>query len=473
MRNAALLVATALPLACASVSDHPRPENLALQPRPQAAVARSVALNHVRLELELDLVGQRLGGKVTCWVVALGRGATQVRLTGSTQGVREVLDARGRSLEFASSGSDGGLLVQLADPLAAGEELPLSVNFNQQSVPGLLFGETPRGPGWTPWVVAGPAAAASAAWFPLIEGEQACASFEAEVRVGHGAQVFLGGLPRSSQAITGAIEGTHLYRFDSSQPLHVQRLGLVAGRFTAAGAGPIASRVLAVTGTPEKTLSALVEALARREWGLELSLSVEGGQALPDLPPVLVCIPDARGQRLGTLGCVTLSPSLVKRLVRGDASPGLDPLALALARGRVVGRHASTRPSEAWLLEAIAAHLALQSVGGAEDRQRALNALAPDPLLWREQTIAQLPLRNRSNVASESVAARGALLLHTIELQVTSSALRACLYALLRDRQGVDLGEADLLRSFSEVDGRDLAPLLNRLLSEYGNQELL
>lgn len=473
MRSVALLVALALPLACTMVSDRSLPEGLALQPRPQAAPARAVALNHVRLELEVDLVGQRLGGKVTCWVRALGRGARSVRLTGPTEGVREVLDARGRSLEFASTGRGGELLVELGEPLAAGEELPLSVSFSLQSAPGLLFGETDSGPGWTPWVVAGPVAAEPAAWFPMVEGQQACASFEAEVRVGHGARVFLGGLPQQvvSVPVAGAIEASRLFRFNQPQPVHLERLGLVAGRFEAAGPGPVASRVLAVAGTPEKTLSSLVESLARRERGLQLSLSAEiTGEPAP-LEACVVCIPDASGQRLGSLGCVTLSPSLVKRLVRGDVAMGLDPLALALARGHVAGRHASTRPSEAWLLEAIAAHLALQSVGSPEDRQNALDALAPEPLLWRDRTIAQLPLRNRSKVASESAAARGALLLHAIEAQVGSDALRACLHRALVDRQGADLGEADLLRSFSEEDGRDQVSLLNQLLSEYGAVE--
>lgn len=66
------------------------------------------------------------------------------------------------------------------------------------------------------------------------------------------------------------------------------------------------------------------------------------------------------------------------------------------------------------------------------------------------------------------MAARGAHLLFQIEQEFGAQALADCLRQALIATRGMAFGEADLVRSFRQLDGRDLAPLLNRLASAYG-----
>ncbi len=437
---------------------------------PQPAPERSVQLLHADLQLDLDLLDGRLEGASTSWIRALGRPVSQVTMRGG-HGVREVLDARGRSLVFEAE--NGAVRVDLVEPLQPGDELPLTARFSALRPPGVSFGETAPGPAWNPWVSAGPrpdsAGAGPLPWFPLVEPEQACATFAATVRAGHGVRVFLGGLPSEPPSAPEADSaGTRTFTFRSEELRTLGRLALAAGRLRQASSSPLGERVFVPHTESGEFADRLVQATSAREEILGYGPAAGVSSALDAAPPVVVVVPDGRGQRLDGLGVIGLGPALAQRLADGGWVGSPDPLALALARDRVAGRHTAARSSEAWLLEALAG---FQSMGaaGAQGGLRAELFAMSEP-----KSTGAVAQRMRSVLGLESQGGtlrKGALAMEAIGREFGFEPLAQATDRALAARRGDSLAPEDLVRAFRALDGRDIGARLDELTRRAGRPE--
>lgn len=437
---------------------------------PQPAPERSVQLLHADLQLDLDLLDGRLEGVSTSWIRALGRPVSQVTMRGG-HGVREVLDARGRSLVFEAE--NGAVRVDLVEPLQPGEELPLTARFSALRPPGVSFGETAPGPSWNPWVSAGPrldsASAGPLPWFPLVEPEQACATFAATVRAGHGVRVFLGGLPSEPPSAPEADSaGTRTFTFRSQERRTLGRLALAAGRLRQAGAGSMEERVFVPHAESSEFGGRLVRATRTREEALGYRPAAGLSSGLEAAPPVVVVLPDGRGQRLDGLGVIGLGPALAQRLADGGWAGTPDPLALALARDQVAGRHTAARSSEAWFLEALAGFQSMRTVAAQGGLRVELFAMS------EALSAGSVARRMRSVLGLEGpgdALRKGALALAAIGREFGFEPLDQAIDRALAARRGDSLAPGDLVRAFRTLDGRDIGARLDELIRRSGRPD--
>ncbi|MCP3914250.1 MAG: M1 family metallopeptidase [bacterium] len=188
---------------------------------------RDCDLIHVSLDLVLDFEGRRVHGTVTNWIRALREDTQQVRLHAVGLEVREVLDAAGHVLAFRLE--DPWLTIELAEPLAVGEEESLRIRYVARPERGMHFREASKhAQGFAPQIWTQGQREQNRHWLPTWDYPSDRATVDAKLRVGFEMTALSNG---ELLGVDVHDLGERTFRWRTAQSIPTYLIAVAAGRW--------------------------------------------------------------------------------------------------------------------------------------------------------------------------------------------------------------------------------------------------
>lgn len=242
-----------LPLAGGCDALGPRETTVPWPPRADTLAAnggfRDCDLLHLTLDLRLDFDAERVSGRATSWIRAFPGGCEEVTLHAVGLEVREVVDGRGRALQYRLE--EPRLVVRLAEPLSSGEEASITVAYTTRApARGVVFVDAdPRPDAFAPEIWTRGQFEDNRHWFPAWDLPNDRATVDLSARVGHDMTCVAGG------ELVGVEEhggGERTFRWRMARAIPTYLVALAAGRWETytdrAGDVPLAYHVPPGTG---------------------------------------------------------------------------------------------------------------------------------------------------------------------------------------------------------------------------------
>ena len=215
-------------------------------------LTRDADLQHLGLDVHLDLEAGRLYGTATNTFKMLREGTRSLRLHAQEVDIREILDSDGRALGFRREGTT--LEVDLEEVLAVGDEVAIEVRFKAEPSSHYLSTIEDRG-AFVPEAFASGQDGGLRRWIPTWDAPGDLTKIDVIARVRDDMYVVSNGVLVAVDDVDRAGRGERTFTWQQSVPVSVRSLTLAAARFEsfAAKSGDIDVYFHLPQGTTEDT----------------------------------------------------------------------------------------------------------------------------------------------------------------------------------------------------------------------------